>query len=433
MHRVLLLLGTATYRASAFLRAAERLGLPVVVGSDRPQSLARANPGGHLTLDFGAPEHAAGEIVGFAREHPLGAIVPADDDGVILAATAAGALGLDHNPVEGVKAARDKHRMREMLSQAGLPGPRFASASTRDDPLNLAATQVYPCVVKPTTLSASRGVIRADTPEQFVTAFRRLAAILEGAPGKGPEGRGREILVEEYLPGVEVAVEGILTRGALRVLALFDKPDPLEGPFFEESIYVTPSRLPREECEMIGSCVQQVASTLGLTHGPVHAEVRLHEGRAWMLEIAPRSIGGLCARTLRFGRGVSLEELILRQALGQTIDRLEREEGAAGVMMIPIPAGGLLREIRGREDALSIPGVEDLVITIPVGQPVVAPPEGDRYLGFLFARAGRPAEAEAALREAHSRLTFIIDPLHEAPEKAYDQASGGTRRREMKR
>jgi biotin carboxylase len=419
MYRVLLLMTTTTYRASAFLEAARHLHVPVVVGSERPQALAVANPGGHLTLDFSAPEEAARTVVAFARDDPISAVIAADDDGVILAAMASAALGLPHNPVGAVAAARNKYRMRQVLAEAGIPCPRFERFSIHHDPAEVARRVSYPCVVKPLTLSASRGVIRADDPEQFVAAFHRLVAILRRPEVAILGGRSaQELLVESFVPGAEVALEGLLTDGKLRVLALFDKPDPLDGPFFEETIYVTPSRFPVAVQEAIAACTANVAAALGLRQGPVHAELRVNDQGSWMLEIAPRSIGGLCSRTLRFDSGISLEELILRQALGLDVEAFERERQAAGVMMIPIPQAGILRQVLGQEEAKRVAGVEDLRLTIPLGQEVIPVPEGSKYLGFIFARGETPDAVEVALREAHRRITFTITPADEPPGQA---------------
>lgn len=405
---------TTSYRAGAFLEAAERLGLPVVVGSDRPQVLSAANPGGSLTLDFPVPEEASHAIVEFAKRYPIGAVVAADDDGAILAAVASAALRLRHNPVDAVSAARNKHRMREILASSGIPSPRFERFSIDEDPGAAAQRVSLPCVLKPFFLAASRGVIRADDTEQFVAAFGRIVALLrrpEVAAQGGP--LAQQILVETFIPGAEVALEGLLSGGNLRVLALFDKPDPLDGPFFEETIYVTPSRLPHQVQEAIAACTAKVAAALGLTDGPMHAELRVNDQGPWMLEIAPRSIGGLCSRALRFGAGVSLEELILRHAVGLETESFERERQASGVMMIPIPQAGTLQEVLDREEAESVPGVEEIRLTVPVGHEVVPLPEGARYLGFIFARAETPKRVESALREAHRRLKFIITPARE--------------------
>lgn len=416
MERLLLLMTTNTYRASAFIEAAQRLGVPVVVGSDREQILSAANPGGHLTLNFLAPEQASGAIVTFAKQYPIQAVVSADDDGAILAAMAAAALGLRHNPVDAVTAARDKHRMRAVLAAAGLPSPHSTLVSIDEDPEEAARRVSFPCVVKPLFLSASRGVIRADDPAQFVAAFQRVVAILR-RPEVAVQGGAlaQQILVETFIPGIEVAVEGLLSEGKLKVLALFDKPDPLEGPFFEETIYVTPSRHPAPVQQSVVACTAEAVNALGLRHGPVHAELRVNDQGPWILEMAPRSIGGLCSRTLRFGAGISLEEMILRDAMGLEVASLEREGRAAGVMMIPIPQAGTLREVRGQDEARRVPGIEEIRITIPVGHEVVPLPEGTRYLGFIFARDDTPDRVEATLREAHRRLTFIISPPCEIP------------------
>ncbi|HYB44061.1 MAG TPA: ATP-grasp domain-containing protein, partial [Candidatus Methylomirabilis sp.] len=317
------------------------------------------------------------------------------------------------SPPAAVKTARNKLAMREALARAAVPSPDFASFDVAGDP-SLAACRVrYPCVLKPLVLSASRGVIRADGEAEFVGAWKRIAAIL-ASPGVRELGEGTDrILVEAFVTGVEVALEGLLVGGELRTLALFDKPDPLDGPLFEETIYVTPSRLPDSAQTAIGDSAAAAARALGLSEGPVHAELRVGPDgrggqRAIIIEIAARSIGGLCSRTLAFGTGMSLEEIILRHALGLPIASLAREQRAAGVMMIPIPNGGILEEVEGLDAARAVPLVDDVTISIHKGQEVVPLPEGSRYLGFIFSRAETPALAEAALREAHSRLRFVI-------------------------
>ena len=411
MKRILLLMTTSSYRAQAFLEAAERVGVAAVVGSEREQALASANPGGNLTLDFADPEASARRVAAFAADRPLDAVLAADDDGVPLAAWAAAALGLRHPSPDSVRAARSKRVFRDRLATAGLPSPRYLEVGLDEDPVVLAHRAFYPCVLKPLSLSASRGVIRADDERSFVAAFRRIHALLARlTDASGVPDSSRSILVEEYLPGREIALEGLVTDGCLRTLAVFDKPDPLEGPYFEETIYVTPSRLPGNVQEAAQEQVQAALAAIGLATGPVHAELRVNERGVFALEIAPRSIGGLCSRALRFDGDASLEELILRHAVGDDVRRVERERAASGVMMLPIPGAGVLRGVRGRDEALRIAGIEDVRVTIPVGQHVEPLPEGSRYLGFVFARAQTPELVEGALRAAHGRLLFDIEP-----------------------
>jgi biotin carboxylase len=410
MPRLLLLIPTTTYRTQAFVEAARGLGVEVVVASERSNTLQDAFPDGLLTLNFLKPDLAAREVAEFTRRHPIDAVVPVDDLTTVVGAAIAERLGLPSNSVESAQAARNKSIMRDLLSRAGVPSPRYRLFSLDGDPALLARTVPYPAVLKPTILGASRGVIRADDPAQFVTAFRRIEAILR-TPEVAAIGDGaRQVLVEEFVPGVEVALEGLLVKGELQVLALFDKPDPLDGPFFEETIYVTPSRLPASVQAAIADCSARATQALGLREGPVHAELRFNGDGPWIIEVAARSIGGLCSRTLRFGTGMSLEELILRHALGMEIASLERERQPAGVMMIPIPRPGLLSEVRGQAEARAVPGIEEIVITAHPGQALVPLPEGWQYLGFIFARAESPERVETALREAHGRLQFVIDP-----------------------
>jgi len=410
MLRLLLLVPTTTYRTEDFVQAAAKLDVDLVVASERPNVLSERLPDNLLTLDFADPEKAAREMVAFARRHPFNAVVPVDDRTTVVAAAIANALGLPSNSVAAVSATRNKSQMRLALTKAGVPSPAYILFTLADDPALAAQKVPYPCVLKPTILAASRGVIRANNEGEFVAAFRRIEAILRGAEVRALGAGSDQILVESFIPGKEVALEALLVKGVLHVLALFDKPDPLDGPFFEETIYVTPSRLPADTQTAIADLTAWAARALGLREGPVHAELRVNETGPWVIEIAARSIGGLCSRTLRFGTGLTLEELILRHALGIEIETLERERRPAGVMMIPIPRGGVLEEVRGLEAAKAVPGIEEITMTIHLGQEVVPLPEGSRYLGFIFGRAETPEGVEAALREAHRRLDFGIAP-----------------------
>jgi biotin carboxylase len=402
MPRLLLLLPTSTYRTAAFVEAARQIGAELTVASEQSSTLESANPAGLLTLDFPNPERAADQAHDFAHQHPIAAVVGVDDDTAVVAAHVAERLRLKGNPVQAAVAARDKHRQRELLAAAGVPIPRFALYRLDEDQRELANTLVYPCVLKPLRLSASRGVMRADDPASFVAAHERLKAIVAGCD--------TSFLVEEFIPGYEVALEGLLVNRRLHPLALFDKPDPLDGPFFEETIYVTPSRVPPGLQAAIVQCAERAARALGLVEGPIHAELRYNERGPWLIELAARPIGGRCSAVLKFGSGelVSLEEIIVRHALGMPLPSLQREPQAAGVMMIPIPGAGTLREVRGIPEAKAVPLVEDVQITAHPGERLVPFPEGARYPGFIFARGETPAAVEAALREAHRRLEFVL-------------------------
>jgi len=408
--RLLLLLPTATYRATAFVEAARRLGIELTVASEISSTFEQAQPDRLVTLDFSDPERAAEQAAEFARRHPVAGVVGVDDDGAVVAAAIAGRLALKGNPPAAALAARDKHLQRRELARHGVPVPRFELHGLDEDATALAAGVRYPCVLKPLRLAASRGVIRADDPPGFAAAFGRLTRIVEQA------GCGRSILVEDFVPGPEVALEGLVIDARLEVLGLFDKPDPLDGPFFEETIYVTPSRLPAPAQRALVRCGEAAVAALGVREGPIHAELRYNAQGPWLIELAARSIGGRCSAVLRFtageggsGKGwASLEELVIRHAVGLPITQLEREQRAAGVMMIPVPGAGVLREVRGIPEARTVPLVEDVAITAHPGETLVPWPEGSRYPGFIFARGETPEAVEGALRAAHGRLTFVV-------------------------
>ncbi len=391
--------------------------MDLTVASEEPSTFQQAEPANLVTLELSDPERAAEQARDFAHVHPLDGVLGVDDDTAVVAAAIATRLGLTGNPVRAALAARDKHLQRLALRQAGVAIPGFALHTLDEDPAAVAHATRYPNVLKPLRLSASRGVIRADNAASFPAAWRRVAAILAQPDIAVCGDWARQILVEDFVAGPEVALEGLLVKGELRVLALFDKPDPLDGPFFEETIYVTPSRLPADAQRAIARCAQAAATALGLREGPIHAELRWNTQGAWLIELAARPIGGRCSAALRFGErgtgkgeGVTLEEIIVRHALGMPLPSLEREARPSGVMMIPVPRSGLLREITGQTAAARVPGVDAVQLTIAPGQALLAWPEGSRYLGFIFSHGDTPAAAAASLRAAHAKLEFTIEP-----------------------
>ncbi|MCU1492664.1 MAG: putative Phosphoribosylglycinamide synthetase, partial [Acidimicrobiaceae bacterium] len=390
----------------------------VVTGSEQPQALAGVMGDHFVGLDLDDPERAAESIEQLAGRLPLDAVVAVDDQGGLVAALAAQRLGLRHNPPAAVAATRDKSSMRKLLGAKGVSQPAWrVVAGHPDDPdletRDVAAAAVelgLPAVVKPCSLSGSRGVIRVDDGPSALAAARRVRAIARdgGVPADEP------LLVEQFVPGAEIAVEGLVRSGRLEVLAVFDKPDPLDGPYFEETIYVTPSRIASGERAQARALFEAALDAIGIVEGPVHAELRLPAtapGAAAaspvLIEVAARTIGGKCASTLRFGTGTSLEELVLSQALGTGV-QAARESAAAGVMMVPVPRSGRLESVEGIDRARDVANVTGVEISVAPGRAVRALPEGDRYLGFIFARAETPALVEEALRRAHGELDVRI-------------------------
>lgn len=394
MPRVLLIVPTGSYRAADFFAAAEALGVEVAVAAEQPLPLVE--PERFLTIDCNDPEGAARSIVELAARTPIDSIIPIDDAGVVIAAIASAELGLPHNPPQAARATRDKSLMRRLLDLGEVNQPRSRVVEVaRPDPGDLA----FPLVVKPLALAGSKGVIKVDSPAQLASIVSRVGAIASADV----------VLLEEFVPGPEVAVEGIVWQGNLEVLAVFDKPDPLTGPYFEETIYVTPSRLPQSTQTEITRVTEEAVAALGLVEGPIHAELRVagpHDVK--VIEVAARSIGGVCGRSLSFGLlETSLEALILRHALGRHRST-QRRGRPTGVMMIPTPASGVLEGWSGVDEAKDIPGIESVEIAAPIGSTIRMVPEADRYLGFIFAKGSDPAEVESALRKAHDCLRFEI-------------------------
>ncbi len=410
MKRVLLLLPTTGYRNADFLAAARSLGIEIVAAGNYCHQLAPSwGFAPILALHFDRPEQAAATVLREIDRRP-DAVLAVDDSGVELAAMLAEHLGLPGNTPPAVRLVRDKLAFRQLLRARGYRCPEFRHLPSDADPGTLLPGLEFPVVVKARRLSASRGVIRADDASELMRAVSWVRAIQARADR---DARALGLIVEAFIAGREYALEGILERGELTTLALFDKPDPLDGPYFEETLYITPSRLPEETQKRIRRDVANICREAGLSDGPVHAEVRVNDRGVWMLEVAARSIGGLCGRVLKHLLGMGLEELILRQAIGAPLD-VTGEGGAAGVMMIPTPRRGIYHGIDGLAAAQSLAGVSSVTITAEPGQIVAPPPDGASYLGFIFSRGAAPAEAEHALRDAHRLLRFDIRPEYPA-------------------
>jgi biotin carboxylase len=419
--RILLCATTTGYQTRTFGEAAERLGVELVFATDRCHAIDDPWRDAAIPIRFYDEDGSVDAVVAAAAERPIDGVLAVGDRPTVIAARVAAKLGLTWHSPEGAAAARHKLRTRERLRDAGLPVPWFLPFSLSDPPSAISQYGVtYPCVLKPVALSASRGVMRADDPAALDTAIERLRALLSTPELRAERDEAHDTaLVEGFIPGPEYAVEGLLHHGVLRALAIFEKPDPLFGPFFEETIYITPPDLAPDDQAMILRAVARASDAIGLHHGPIHAECRVNADGVFVLEVGARPIGGLCARALRFVIGVTgvkallqsvtLEELLLRHTLGESPDAWQREDRAAGVMMIPIPRRGVFRGVDGVDAARALPDVEDVRITAKTDQVLVPLPEGGSYLGFIFARAERASDVESALRHAHARLRFAVD------------------------
>lgn len=416
MPRLLLFAAKLGYQTRSFDEAARKFGVDLVFVTDRCHQLDDPWGDRAIPVHFESPDAAAYAVLEEVRGQNVDGILALGDRPAVAASYVARGLGILYNHPASVEACRSKLRMREVFREAGLRVPWFRSISLTPTPEPSLLGIVYPCVAKPLSLSASQGVVRANSREEFIAAATRIRRLLESPEIRATrEPNLDQMLVEGYIPGREVAVEGLLTDGQLRVLAIFDKPDPLEGPYFEETIYITPSRLADSQQREIERCAVGAIRALGLSQGPVHAEFRVNDEGVWPLEVAPRPIGGLCARALRFvpdaaSQSIGLEELLFRHALGLPGSDWPREQAASGVMMIPVPKSGVLEKIEGEDAARSVPGITALEITARLHDYTAAWPEGSSYLGFLFATGTSAAEVEETIRKAHAELHFELTP-----------------------
>jgi biotin carboxylase len=403
MPRVLVVIPNDSYRAADFVAAAEALSVEIAIASEERPPLRPDDR--FVRIDCSSPEWSAQEIAALASRTPIDAVIAADDAGVEIASLASEAMGLTASSPSAAAATLDKAVTRRLLAVGEVPQPDFLLLGNDDDPRRAAAAFDGPVVIKPTMLSASRGVLRVDSPSEAAAVVTTVRAIVERA--------GRDhtapLLLEHFIDGPEVSVEGIVWDGELEILAVFDKPLPMDGPAFQETIFITPSRMNQSVLTEVERVTAAAVSALGLTEGPVHAELRIEDGRPMVIEVAGRTIGGLCGRALRFGLlGAPLETMVLRHALGMRKSSMHREPAASGVLMIPIPKPGTLLEITGLDEVRSMAGVVSVEITAPLGTEVAPPPYGDRYLGFVFARADDPTTVERTLRAAMDAIEVTV-------------------------
>jgi biotin carboxylase len=413
--RVLLLATTTGYQTRMFAAAAERHGIELVYATDRCDQIEDPWGDHAIPVRFHEEWRSVDGLLKALETRPVTGIIAVGDRPTVMAAQVARLLDLPGHPPEAAAAARDKRIAREKFRAAGLLVPQSFAVPMGIDSFSVLPRVTFPAVLKPTVLSGSRGVIRVDDPLSFAAAFDRIRTLLSSDEVKELRDPESDVIqVEEYIAGAEYAFEGLLDRGQLRPIAIFDKPDPLEGPFFEETIYVTPSQIDSGIQEQITVAVRRAAQALGLHHGPIHAECRVNSRGPYILEVAARPIGGLCAKTLRFecrGERIGFEELLLLHAAGEHTEEWRREHLASAVMMIPIPRSGTFRRVDGLHEGAALPYIDEIQITAKPDQRLLMLPEGASYLGFIFARASTARDAEGALREAHAKLRFTIDPL----------------------
>ena len=407
---VILIIPSASYRSNAFMNAADKLDLKILVVTDNSQVFSDQFPDNIITMNFDHWTEKLDEISEWSDRFNLMAVIGVDEESILLAAIFSQYLGIEHNSIESVMRTTNKLLMRFELKKARMNCPWFRSFSIEKLPDDIIEEINFPCVIKPTFLSASQGVLRVNNEQEFKEGFQILTDLLSQKKIKKRGGEeANYIMVEEYIPGNEVSIEGIVSQGKLKILAIFDKPEPLEGPTFEETIFVTPTTLSGSMQSSLYETAQQAMETLGIVKGPVHIEVRINSNGNYILECASRSIGGMCSKILEFQGGMSLEELILRSSLGRNIEKSNLSDTAKGVMMMPIKNSGKLKEMRGVEEAISVDGITDLQITIKPGEMLDPLPKGDRYLGFLFAEGKNQEMVIKDLKNAWSKIEVVTE------------------------
>lgn len=404
--RLLLISHHNSYRIASYIKAAKNLSLDVTIASQGKHSLVTEVADG-LHVNFDDTESALKEIIKENNKKPFAGILGSDDQTVELAAQAAKVLHLPHNPPEAAQYSHRKDLARAKLTLADRNVPFHCLLNLTKPIKNQIIDLPLPCVVKPLNMSASRGVIRVDNTEQLKVACERLRPILADSPNIFEQ---THILIEAYIDGIEIAYEGYLQNKKLNTITIFDKPDQLTGPYFAETIYVTPSSLDNDLQLAIKMEIEKSCKAYGLVTGSIHAECRIDKNnKVWILEIASRTIGGDCARILD-NNNYSLEEMAILLSIGKNIT-IKKSKKARAVMMIPIKQKGLLKRVEGLSLANKVKHIDSIDIIINQGHELIPLPEGNQYLGYIFSSADTSEKATEAIRMAYDILTFITSPI----------------------
>lgn len=403
---LLLIAPANSYRIAPYLKAALNLGLKVLVASNSKYSLVPEIALG-VTVDFNNQSEAQSLILKAIKDLRIQCVLATDDSCVSLSSHIAQHLGLAHNQPSATKLTSRKDLARKATQIAGRNTPEFNiinlhQASQFSRSIN------YPVVIKPLNLSASKGVIRANDPEQFIAACLTINTILSRSNVTGFE--RDNVLVETYLEGPEFAIDGILIDGDFHLLAIFDKPEPLTGPYFEETYYLTPSQLTQSHQAALIEEVARSCDAYNLKQGPIHAEARITKNGIFLIELAARTIGGQCGQLIEFSLQQKLEEVIIRGLCGEP-PNLPPKPTPAGVLMIPVETAGILKRVEGLTAAMQVEFIQDIEIHIQEGYELLPLPEGSSYLGFIFAQAPTQGQAFNALKKAHQMLRFVTQPI----------------------
>lgn len=382
----------------------------------REESLTAARQLGlrPTTVAVQPPEQAIEQALRLHEQTSIGAVLGYEEDATLTVAHIAAALGLPAHPVAAAEAALDKPMMKQRFAAAGIPAADFIVAADEDEAVAWAEAGGYPVVVKPCRGSASQGVIRANDEHTLRQAYRRLRRIIRDHEldngGRPPSAH----LVERYLPGSELSCELLLQYGAPEVITEFGKPLPLTGPYFEESIYLTPPALGAALRREVHELSMAAAKALGFYHGPAHCEIRLTPDGPKVLEIAGRLLGGACAGSFRDRLGEDLDALLLRSALGERITLPAPADDAptVGALMIPVPGEGRVVAVRGDDGARRVPGVRDVSLQTEPGEIVVPFPEQACYaVGFVSASGPDEAAVVGSLGQAAAQISLELTPL----------------------
>ncbi len=393
MKKLLLVIPENSYKSNDFVVAAEKLGIDFLIITDSEQVSSKFSD--TVIINKFDAELNKNNL---KKLKDVTHVLPVDHSALKFSGYLVDLLEVKGNKLESINLSMNKYESRKIFNS--LLDIKVNNEIIKNiDDVNTFINKNGTSVLKPIYGTASKSVLKINNVEKNKEQIEKLMQ----------DCFDQDLVIEEYIDGKEYALEGTIINSELKKIVIFDKPVEYKHPYFEESIYITPSELSSEAEKRVVSIVDKACKKIGLEDGPVHVEFKINENQIFIIEINPRMIGGLCSRCLSFGLfKVSLEEIILHAFMNNELKNIELLNNYVGVLMIPTPKSGKFISIN-KEELENIPNISNVEITVPEGSDLLEPPYGDKYLGFAFSQGIDKKTVNESLLTAMNLANPIIE------------------------
>ena len=393
MKKLLLVIPENSYKSNDFVFAAEKLGIDFMIITDSEQVSSKFSD--TVIINKFDAELNKNNI---KKLKDVTHVLPVDHSALKFSGYLVDLLEVKGNKLESINLSMNKYESRKIFNSL-LDIKANNEIIKNIDDINIFINKNGTSVLKPNYGTASKSVLKINNVEKNKEQIEKLMQ----------DCFDQDLVIEEYIDGKEYALEGTIINSELKKIVIFDKPVEYKHPYFEESIYITPSELSSEAEKRVVSIVDKACKKIGLEDGPVHVEFKINENQIFIIEINPRMIGGLCSRCLSFGLfKVSLEEIILHAFMNNELKNIELLNNYVGVLMIPTPKSGKFISINKKE-LENIQNISNVEITVPEGSDLLEPPYGDKYLGFAFSQGIDKKTVNESLLTAMNLANPIIE------------------------